>query len=55
MAGLVVAMVGIAMPPCAMRLFTGLRPGDTTIEVMELTVGVVTLVLIVGINVDHRT
>ena len=49
------AMVGIAMAPYAMRSFTGLRPGDTTIEVTELTVGVVTLVLIMGINVDHRT
>ena len=42
------AMVGIAMAPYAMRSFTGLRPGDTTIEVTELTVGVVTLVLIMG-------
>ena len=53
-AGLVVAMVGIAMVPYAMRSLAGLTPGDATINVTELTVGVITLVLIMGINVWTR-
>jgi NCS2 family nucleobase:cation symporter-2 len=47
-------MVGIAMVPYAMRSLAGLSPGDATIDPTELTVGVVTLALIMGINVWSR-
>jgi hypothetical protein len=49
------AMVGIAMVPYAMRSFTGLRPGDTTIEVTELDGGGRHACPHHGINIDHRT
>lgn len=49
--GLVVAMVGIAVIPVAVRNFVGLDATDTVTEIEELIVAFITLFAMVGINV----
>jgi xanthine permease XanP len=50
-AGLVVAMVGLALAPYAMKSLFGLGRGGVLVGFNEVLVGVGTLVIIVGLNV----
>ncbi|GAB6058065.1 solute carrier family 23 protein [Desulfonatronum parangueonense] len=50
-AGLVVAMVGMALAPYAVRSLFGLGMGNVSLELDTFLVGVGTLVIIVGLNV----
>jgi xanthine permease XanP len=49
--GLVVATVGIALAPYAMKSLVGITEADPTVKLSEVFVGATTLGLIVGLNV----
>ena len=52
--GLVVLMVGVALVPIAASSFLGVRTADAGIELADLTVGAVTLAVMVSLNIWGR-
>ncbi len=52
--GLIVAMVGIVVLPLSVKNFFGIGAGDTEILPMEVVIGVITLMTMIGLNIWSR-
>ncbi len=52
--GLIVAMVGIVVLPLSVKNFFGIGAGDSEILPMEVVIGVITLMMMIGLNIWSR-